>query len=227
MSPVIQEPPKTTAELNAQIKHNMEPDPSWEETGEFHRDSVGNRFPVYRETVQVYKKVPQRDADGGVLYHLRPDGSRFRPMMEEVFSHEETYEFINVPVGNGQCEKVRGFRATPQELEKKAIEQANSRVLGELRQLGPAALSKILEAVRGAVGLQPREPVAPAAPAGKPAAPAVTYPQPGPRQGTWVLSAEHAAAIERGEHQPFEGKKKEAEAAAEELAMATAGAGEP
>ena len=37
MATDTQDPPRTMADLNKIIKHDMTPDPSWEQTGEIHR----------------------------------------------------------------------------------------------------------------------------------------------------------------------------------------------
>lgn len=214
---VVHEPPKTFAELNQIVKHNMEPDPAWEETGEFHRDEVGNRYPVYIEKLTVRGRVAKRDVDGEIQYHLAGDGSRRRPMYEDeliglwCLSAEHLAEieagegelfkgtsddvrnrlrikgrftaeypkrvadyvtidtFINVPVGNNICQKVRNFQPSAAEIERKAMDDANRRAMAELQKMGPGVLGKVLDAVKGVMGLpvaapSVTEPVTPPAP---------------------------------------------------------------
>ena len=115
MATDTQDPPRTMADLNKIIKHDMTPDPSWEATGEIHRDSAGGRWPVYRERITENGRVAQRDADGGIMYHLAADGSKRRAMWQEEkvglwylsAEHEATVLAGQVPMFKGTSDDVR------------------------------------------------------------------------------------------------------------------------
>lgn len=188
------ETPIPLSELNKAVRHNMEPPAEAEMTGEVHTNSAGDRFPVYRETVPVEGRRPQRDADGNVLYHLRPDGSRHRPMMESFIQSVVSREYVIEPVGNGITQKNFNFRPTKDELERKRMEkedrEAQSELSRFLRDQGKT-FGDLVGVLKGAFSRMPPEaaappvtPVAPqvpatppaAAPASEPAAVVVTPP---------------------------------------------------
>lgn len=200
-------PPPTLNDLNLVIRHDLTPDPSWEETGEFHRDTAGNRFPVYREKVPIEKRVPQRDADGGIMYHLAADGSRRRQMWTREVTSHKVREFVYAPVGNGICQKNYHFRPSAEETIRRANEIAEQNAISDLgRALKESGQSfvDLLAGVKSAVGIEPREKAT--------APPPPDYPRMY-APGRWYLNAAHEVAVQAGHAEPFVGKKDEAKAA--------------
>lgn len=243
----MSEQPRTIDSLNKSIVHNLTPDPSWEPTGEYHTDSAGGRWPVYREKEGVFKTVAKRDEDGLPLYHLRADGSKFRPMTAKRRVSTRVRDFTYVPLGNGIAQKNYNWRPSAAELERKRVETEEAAAQSELtRTLRDAGMGfkDLLAGLRGLIGMSPAPVAAPAAaapvdeapPPPPPAPPAVTpaegkkgrsqkpqAPPPPPRypaptgDGSWYLSAEHEEACGTGTAQPFEGSREEAASEAANL----------
>lgn len=216
------EPPPTLNELNKHIRLDLTPDSAWEVTGEVHWDPAGNRWPVYRETVEVMERVPAMSPAGEPLWHLRPDGTRNRPMMTMEVVDRMSREFTYVPLGNGLAQKNYYFRPTPDEIAKKERENAEKRAISELGSaLAEAGMSvvdfvkSVKDGAKAKAGIEPRpEPEAPPAPESDPDPAEGEY----PRKygvGLWDLSADHELARTKGEAKGFKGSQKEAVAAAE------------
>jgi hypothetical protein len=235
--------PLTLAEMNKDIKHDLTPDPSWQETGEFHKDSVGNRFPVYVVEEPLQVKVPKRDFDGQIMYHLTGDGRRIRPMWDLEIQGHRTREFIYVPVGNGCCERNFNFRPAPGEVERERMQKARREQMAALENLPPTLLAGIVDAIKNAAGLgapapQPDQPapvpVAPPAPAVAPVVtdggeqdedrvPRQSFPIEAPQGGGfWYLSEKHRAAVDGGSEKAFRGSRAEARKEIERRARAEA-----
>lgn len=148
----------TLAELNKIIQHNLAPPDEAIPTGEYHVTDNGDRYPVYKEVREITKAQPQRDPEGHILYHLRADGSKHRPMMERVVVGHEEREYIIVPVGNGISQKEYHFRPAPGEMERKRREKEDREALTELsrflREQGKG-FPDLLGAIKGAFGSAP------------------------------------------------------------------------
>lgn len=156
------ETPTTLDELNKVIQHNLRPPPDAERTGEYHQ--VGDdKFEVFRERVPVEKRQPMRDADGNVLYHLRADGSKHRPMMEGVVVAEEVQEYILVPVGNGVVQKNYHFRPSEGEMEARRRREEEAAALSELSRFlkeQGKGFGDLVGALKGSLGGRAEEPPA-------------------------------------------------------------------
>lgn len=151
--------PQKLSELNKNVRHDLTPDPDWEQTGEIHRDTAGNQYPVYVEVERKEKRVPLRDADGAVLYHLRADGSRHRPMMTTEFAGDVRREFVYMPLGNGIVQKNYFFRPDPASVARLEAARAEENMVGDLaRMLREANLtpSQIVAGLKNAAGIQPK-----------------------------------------------------------------------
>lgn len=169
--------PPTINQLNSRIKHDVTPDPSWIPTGEYHRDTAGNQWPVYIERRYTTTREAIRDADGQPMYHLAADGSRRRPMYQRVRSGSRDREFIYMPLGNGLTQKNYHFRPAPGELarlENERIEKSALTDLGRALKESGLGISDLVRSLKDVVGLQ-AEPAAPA-----PAQPTAPAPAPAP-----------------------------------------------
>lgn len=162
--------PPRLDDLNRVIQHNMNAEPGEDMTGEVHIDSAGQRWPVFRMVEAIEGRRPKRDADKAIMYHLRPDGSRHRVMMETYQKAVRTREFIKVPLGNGIVQRNFDFRPSPEEIERQKITRANEGARSELERLlaaGGKTMVDVVDAIKGAVGV----PSAPRTPEGGQAPP--------------------------------------------------------
>lgn len=149
--------PLNLGELNKVIQHNTDLDPDEEYTGEIHVDSAGQKWPVIKRLEVVTGRQPKRDADGNVMYHLRADGSRHRPMMESVVEESREVEFIKMPVGNGIVQRNYKFRPSPEELERQKLDRENERGREELAEIlakGGKSFADVVGAIKSSVGLE-------------------------------------------------------------------------
>lgn len=168
--------PIRISELNKKVQHNLTPPDDAIMTGEVHVDTAGDRYPVYREVVTITGRKQMRDAEGQVLYHLRPDGSKHRPMMESYVMEEKIRDFTIVPVGNGISQKNYNFRPQEGELEARKRLKDNQEGLGELSKLlaeQGKTFGDLVSALKGAITAPAAQAPAPATippPASVPAA---------------------------------------------------------
>lgn len=100
------------------VRGNVTPPPGARYTGELH---LGFQ-PVYAQKKRDWVRVPARDVDGNLLYHLNGDGTRRAPKWELVEGEEYEVEFVIDDLGNGITTKNFYFRADPAHEAKTAKE---------------------------------------------------------------------------------------------------------
>lgn len=117
------------------VRGNMTPHNDAEYTGR-----MWNGQPVYKRPIKRYKKVPLRDPDGNLLYHLNADGTKRAPKWTNEVE-VEWKEGIYVDSGRGIVTFQADAVPTVEQIDKKNrvrdMEAAVSpeRLLSELRRM--------------------------------------------------------------------------------------------